>query len=253
MLHNLTVSGAPPENDRLRVVPQPFEMAFLGGPVWRAFAEDAVPPTPEDASSLVQAAESAGVKLIVCRVPYGTRLSQVLADAGFRAVENLVTFRRDLAPSLSCPESPVTPALPGDRPGCIDIGRTAFLFDRFHRDVGPEVGDAIKAAWIDNAFAGRADVILVSRSQGRPTGFVSCLERGDTAVIDLIAVAPAWQGQGIGRSLICGVLAHYTGRLGRVQVGTQEDNWASCHLYHSQGFEIIDRHTTFHWSPRSPS
>lgn len=238
-----------PSGDGLSVREQPFEAAFLGGPVWRI--QCTAPATEETIAALLGAARRRSVRLVVCRLPEGSRMAGPLQRAGFRPLEALVTYERDSAAPFPVPPEPAALALPEDRAGCVAIASRAFSFDRFHRDrdrLG-DIGDRIKSAWVDNAFAGRADAILVTRHEDRPTGFVLCQRNGDAAVIDLIAVDPAFQGTGLGRILVFGVLAHYAGAGRLICVGTQGDNTASNRLYQSIGFQPVDRQTTFHWTP----
>lgn len=250
-----------PSDDGLTVREQPFEAAFLGGPVWRM--QCAAPATEEKIAALLGTARRRSVRLVLCRLPEGSPMAGPLQRAGFRPLESLVTYKFDLAerdlgagfpvPPFPGPPAPANLALPDDRAGCVAIASRAFSFDRFHRDrdrLG-DVGDRIKAAWVDNAFAGRADAILVTRHGDRPTGFVLCQRSGDAAFIDLIAVDPAFRGKGLGRILVRGVLEHYAGSAPLVRVGTQDDNTASNRLYQSIGFQPVDRQTTFHWTPDS--
>lgn len=257
-------SGSPPSGSPflqtadtapLRITPEPFETALLGGPVWKAVVETPEILTREAVAAVVAAGRQAGVRLISCRLPADGAWSAKMEEAGFRPVETLLTLERDFIHPWTLPVPEAEPALTSDEAACADIGRHAFLFDRFHRDrrnlddEDGRVADGIKEAWVRNAFAGRADVILVVRRAEGPDGFVLCLKRGATAIIDLIAVSPLRQGRGVGRSLVAGVLTHYAQATDRVRVGTQDDNAASIRLYKSFGFMEVSRHTTFHWTP----
>jgi len=233
---------------------QPFEAGFLGGPVWRLTLSAGA-----DGAGLARALERmAGARLIACRIGDADEAAAgLLAAAGFRAIETLVTYSRPIE-AEPAPEfgDGVGLAGAGDRGSCVDIGRSAFLFDRFHAD--PRLDDgaasALKGAWVDNGFAGRADAIVVARRDGRARGFVLCQKPdADTAVIDLIATAPGHQGRGLGRALVLGTLAHYRGRARVLRVGTQDANTASRRLYEATGFEPVGRHRTFHWTPPLPT
>jgi ribosomal protein S18 acetylase RimI-like enzyme len=109
------------------------------------------------------------------------------------------------------------------------------------------VADNVRRAWIRNNMNGRGDASFVIRRDGDVAGFNLCLFRGDTAVIDLIAVSPAYQKMGIGSQLVTGALEHYRGRATRVRVGTQVDNLASITLYEKTGFAVAQQQTTLHW------
>ena len=127
----------------------------------------------------------------------------------------------------------VSVAQPMDHDACLEIARTAFSMDRFHADERvPKAGaDRLKETWVRNSLGGRADTVLVAHDENsNAAGFVTCLVNSDTAVIDLIAVAPGRQGQGIGTRLVQGAFAHYAGQRSRMRVGTQEKNVASLAL-----------------------
>lgn len=231
---------------------QPFEAGFLGGPVWRlsldAGADDGALATT------LERARAEEVRLIACRIGDADEAAaRLLAAAGFRLIETLITHARPIEaePAPLFGEG-VGLAEADDRAPCVDIGRAAFAFDRFHADPGLDDGaaSALKGAWVDNGFAGRADAIVVVRREGQARGFVLCQRPDpDTAVIDLIATAPGWQGRGLGRALVLGTLAHYRGRARELRVGTQDTNTASRRLYQATGFRPVARHRTFHWIP----
>jgi ribosomal-protein-alanine N-acetyltransferase len=198
---------------------------------------------------LIEAWRESGVWLVSCRLPAAwSDERRMLEEAGFRAIETLITYAR---PLLRRPEPalPISPARAADAETCIEIGRTAFRFDRYHAD--PEIdnggADALKAAWVRNALAGRADASLVVREDDAARGFVLCLLRGEEAVIDLIAVAPGHWGRGLGRALVVGALAHYDEAAHTMRVSTQVTNRASTALYEGLGFRELGRARTYHW------
>lgn len=232
-----------------RLSPEPFEAQFLGGPVFRLMLAGPGPEARQIRAALKQA-RAAKARLVSCRVPQDwTEAAKLLEACGFRKTETLVTFGRHGLPVPECP-LPWAVATTGDATACAEIGRTAFTFDRFHADpsIPDSVADAIKEAWVLNAFHGRADTIFVVREHGVAMGFNLCLFKEGTAVIDLIAVAPEAQGRGVGRSLVVAALAHYRGRAQGMRAGTQADNHASIALYKGLGFKELNGQHTFHWT-----
>lgn len=137
----------------------------------------------------------------------------------------------------------VRSALPVDEESVCEIAATAFTEDRFHRD--PKVGVAaarrIKRAWVENFFKGeRGDrMLLAEGSDGAVAGFVQLLDLPDATVIDLIAVDPSAQGNGVGRALAEAVLDDSRGSSREVRVGTQLTNTRSLKLYMELGFSIV--------------
>ncbi len=126
-----------------------------------------------------------------------------------------------------------------DIPEILEISKNAFSKSRFHQDsrIGFEVAEKIKQEWILANLTVRENAItFVSKNSiGQINGFNSILIQDDRLIIDLIAVASEYRGQGIGRSLIlkCQELSASSGK--PVFVGTQADNPA-IRLYESLGF-----------------
>lgn len=222
---------------------RPFDSEILGRPVW--YLED-----PSRAGDAVWAAKSAGVGLLFHRGESHT--GTTLVDTGFRHVETLVT--------LSVPLSKDGSELPsGCRLGTVQdgdavesIARAAFRNDRWHTDpaIPDECAHAFKGAWARNDLEGRAVATLVSVGpDGSVTGFNAMLARENSLIIDLIAVRPSQQGQGLGRLLVQAAMDYGAGRYSRLQVGTQAANRASLRLYQSMGFVEVSRSESWHWTP----
>ena len=195
-----------------------------------------------------------GVWLVSCRIPdhnlgWGTALER----AGFYRVETLLTYARDIPSDLEAHPADVDIAAESDKATCIEIGRTAFRFDRFHADesIADSGADALKAAWVRNGLAGRAHSVFVVREGATVCGFNMCMLRDEIAVIDLIAVAPGHERQGYGATLVAGALAGYAGLATTMRVGTQISNLASLRLYDRAGFNEIGRQQTYHLINRS--
>lgn len=234
---------------------QPFEAEFLGGPCFRlAFplAMDAEAVKREIVSVLAKARAS-GARLITARLPAARADAiSVLERAGFGRVETLITFERPLDERERQDVEPaVVFARREDIAGCIEIGRSAFQTDRFHADerIPKRAADALKARWVSNDLAGRADASFVALAEGLPVGFNLCLKRHSIAVIDLIAVAQAQRGRGLGAALVGASLAHYAKSARAMQVGTQANNAASIALYRRFGFAPVAEAVTLHWMP----
>ncbi len=232
--------------------PEPFESGILGGPVFRlSFPAQAASPGGDEVGLLVEEARRAGARLVSCRIPAARReLASVLERGGFRPIETLVTYRRPLRPAPSVPPG-VRPATAIDAAACVAIARTAFGYDRYHVD--PEIersaADEIKAKWVANAFAGRADSIHVACESDAIAGFVICQLAGSEVTIDLIAVAQDKRGRGLGAELVAGALRHYDGRAETMRAGTQASNLPSNRIYRRFNFAIIDEAVTFHLTP----
>ena len=235
-----------------QLTPLEFESSVFGAPVARlSIAQEG------HGVGAMDALQGAEAWLVSARVAADDQ--DALADlmsAGFETVETLVTLERGIEGGLGMP-SGIRLVQTQDRQGCLDIARTAFRFDRFHTDprVPDVLADRLKETWVANSLDGRADAVVVGEDGGRITGFVTCMTNGDTAIIDLIAVSPDFQGQGWGKKLVQGALAHYSGQKPLMRVGTQDGNTQSLALYEGQGFKRAHAQVTCHWvdQGRSPS
>jgi ribosomal protein S18 acetylase RimI-like enzyme len=226
--------------------PLEFESGVFGRPVHRCTV------TGDCSESELRASTArwleAGTWLVSCRIGDEGPSDIVLKAAGFHPVETLITFCREVPDDAAMPDG-IEPATDADAQACIAIGRLAFRLDRFHSDLRLDNTDAeeLKARWVANSFAGRADAILVARQDDAVLGFVLCCRTGPTALIDLIAVADRARGDGIGRKLVEGALAYYAGRVETMTVGTQNTNGPSTALYRAAGFSETRRERTYHW------
>ncbi len=170
--------------------------------------------------------------------------SETLEAAGFTRVETLLTYEKQ--PSGNGIADPhLREARPTDRERVKQIAGCSFRFSRFHVDpgFGQGAGDRIKEAWAENFFRGvRGDRMLVAEESGNLAGFILLLEKPEGAVVDLIAVDPAFQGKGVGTALLLG--AEAKGR--RISAGTQQANLASCRLYQKCGYTVEKSECVFH-------
>ena len=82
---------------------------------------------------------------------------------------------------------------------------------------------------------GRGDHLLVAEVAGRTVGICCLNERGRFGGIGPVAVAPAFQGQGVGRQLMRVILERAEG-LQSVRLFQEAFNVASFSMYYSMGF-----------------
>ncbi len=236
------MSGALPAG----VVSDDFVAGHLGRPAWKISAADAAEP-----STVVAAAVGAGVGLASTRLAEDdTDGRRLLEESGFRAIGTLITYRLDLCDGFS--NEGVRVAGPIDVAPCARIAEVAHRTDRFHADplIPGEIADAIKVAWVQNAFAGRADQVLVCDEGGGVAGFNVCIWRPPIGVIDLVAVAARARGKGVARRLIAAMAKDASGMgLEAIEAGTQENNSAARALYQRLGFLPARRQIDFHWTP----
>ncbi len=139
----------------------------------------------------------------------------------------------------------------------LQIAETSFKYSRFHLDdtLRDGLANLIKREWIANYLNGtRGDALYVALTNGEVVGFNAVIEstthHGErVSIIDLIAVSPAHQGQGVGRALLQHFIQTYHATHAHLQVGTQVANIPSCRLYESMGFRLINSQYVLHgWS-----
>lgn len=228
-----------------------FLEPFVGGPAFRLRqASGEGMPLAE----AIVAMELSGARFAHIRVASeDANTASALLEAGFDPVETLVTWARALGASPPrSTEIRLRHARAEDLPACRRIAEEAFVHNRFSRDtrMDQDAARRLKGEWMANNFAGRADAILVTLDDDDVTGFIACLLSGPDAIVDLIAVAPAHQGAGIGRALLDAAASAYAGRAESFRAGTQADNAASTRMYRNAGFEPVSSQNTFHrWWP----
>lgn len=177
-------------------------------------------------------------------------LVQVLTAAGFTVVDVNVTFEREPG------EQPdwtggrnviVRDVLPKEHECVLDIAATCFVYSRFHLDpqIPKELANAVKREWVNSyCHKRRGERLLVAELDGRPVGFnavlTTTLDGLSVRVIDLIGVASAYQGSGVGKSLVRHFIHDSVGKYERLRVGTQAANLPSMRLYEGCGFRVAE-------------
>ena len=184
---------------------------------------------------------------------------QTLEKAGFRYVGGVVTL--NMKPSRGyggkIPTGPginVRPAKPSDLAPLKVIAREAFREGRFYHETGLRKGSAQKiyGAWAKNML-NYADEVLVAAGKN-PLGFVSL--KKDTALrrwwIDLIAVAPRAQSQGIGSRLAAeSRQTAFRQKEWDLAVKTEPENLGALCFYLKNGFKPESFHLDYVWRSRS--
>lgn len=184
-------------------------------------------------------AAPAGVEraLVTRRVPAGdvAALGEAEAD-GFAVVDVNVTLERGGFDPVATPS--VSVAAPEQADALLDVAGSCFRFSRFHLDprIDREAADRVKREWVRSYVEGRRGVELLSAGTD---GFLCVLEADDGArVIDLVGVAPAVQGRGLGADLVAAFGSRHGADGRTLRVGTQVANTPSLRLYEKLGFRV---------------
>jgi RimJ/RimL family protein N-acetyltransferase len=169
-----------------------------------------------------------------------------LEEAGFELIDGIQTFGLDLGTERQGAAYPhgVRPFEVRDLAEVVEIGRTAFVHDRFHADaaLSRETADRVNATWTRNCCLGTAaDGVIVTVEEGRVASYVTCkLDRPRvTGVIVLVATAEWARGRGAARRATAGALKWFAEQgMRRVEVGTQLRNIPAGRLYEECGFRL---------------
>ncbi len=176
-----------------------------------------------------------------------------MTELGFNVVDVNVTLERTPGSQSSSSVGnsiSVQQATPQDHEDVLNIAANCFVYSRFHLDplLTQEMANMVKREWVRNYVKGkRGEALLVAKLDGKPVGFLAVLankdSNGSCRVIDLVGVAPAHQGRGVGRAIVDHFIASSDGLCDSLRVGTQAANIPSLRLYESCGFRVAD--TTF--------
>lgn len=228
------------------IAASPFDSEHLGLAVGRAEAG-----TLEELARVL--AEQPAFEIVVLRTPADGPVVPALAARGIQPVEYLVTSALRDVPVAPRPTACNVSLAAGDAAELSAIARitgVAITGTHFHND--PRLPRAairrLYEAWSTNDASGRAQRTIVARAAGQVIGYTAILVRDGQAIIDLIAVDPAWHGNGAGTAMLTefGAWCRAEGLTG--QVGTQHDNPALA-LYRRCGFVPIRRQATYHLWP----
>ena len=208
---------------------------------------------------LLEYTDTQGYDFLSIRTDHDVRLFQCLARYNFSFIESQLTFnrslsKRDLPPTLSSVETRL--AREGDLEACQEIADAALTQSRYHLDpnIGCQLGKRIKREWVKSNLSGRARC-YVACIDHKVVGFIHLRETPDedASVIDLIAVDPSFQRQGVGKSLVNQAFVHYWNVMAghvNLHVSTQAQNVNAVRFYERLGFNLIRLSETFHrWKP----
>jgi ribosomal protein S18 acetylase RimI-like enzyme len=168
---------------------------------------------------------------------------------GFEPIDIRIELDRELAPAEEVPRD--TPlATEHDLPCLLDLARGAFTESRFFRDERfPSVkAEELFSVWVRRGVSESDRFTILSREDGKPAGFVSGrIAAAGRGRIELVAVAQAFQGRGVGHRLLDCALAQFWRRgAGCVAVVTQGSNAAAQRLYQRTGFRTGSVGVWFH-------
>jgi GNAT superfamily N-acetyltransferase len=204
----------------------------------------------DDLDAAIAAGRAAGYAVLFVRLPDSDPWCSLLAARGHQPVDTLVTSKLVGSPAIAHPEIAVehhATVAGADADAVVAITTATIQTSHLHADSRLPIDKtrALYATWIRNDLAGRAALTLLARDAGTVIGYCAVVVRGETAVIDLIAVHPAWHGRGVGSALIASFTRWVAEHGYAATVGTQASN-AALRLYRRCGFVPISTQLTYH-------
>lgn len=180
---------------------------------------------------------------------------QAMEDAGFRTVDGIVEFVRELQnlTPVRVPDNyQVRLAEKNDADKVGDLAVKTFSISRFHNDplLTKVQVDRVHREWARNSCLGQAaDGVLLIETEESLSGFITCGIKDNVGTIGLIGVDPHDSGKGLGAVLVQKA-CHWFAEQGCqwVRVLTQTNNHAAMKLYTRTGFDPVGTFVTLRWS-----
>lgn len=193
------------------------------------------------------------VRLVSCRLDHlQLRESMELEAHGFRFVETVYEPRHTVLGAVGSPRHAirVREAADGDLQAIAAVAAAAFTTGRFLLDhrLPPELSHRRYASWVESSFAGATQTVLAAELDGELVGFFIVEHRpGGHVYWHLTAIAPGWQGRGIGLSLWQTMLRRHAAEgATAVETTISGHNLAALNLYARLGFSFPSAQMTFH-------
>jgi RimJ/RimL family protein N-acetyltransferase len=194
------------------------------------------------------------VRLVSCRLDHTQlRESMTLEGHGFRFVEMVYAPQLESFEGLATPRQQVSvaEATYGDLGSIQEIAHSAFITGRFLLDwrLPPELSKRRYANWVRNSFEDSDQTVLKAEVDDELVGFFVVEPRPDRSVYwHLTAIAPRFQGKGIGLSLWQTILLrHRSEGATSVRTTISGHNSPAINLYARLGFSFVAPQMTFHW------
>jgi len=192
-------------------------------------------------------------RLISCRLDHEKlRESMALEATGFRFVEMVYGPRFDAFMEIATPRYGVhlSDATPADVSGIERVAYSAFTTGRFLLDdrLAPELSRRRYATWVRTSFESDRHTVLKAEVDSQLVGFLIAEHRPDSSVYwHLTAIAPEWQGMGMGTSVWqATLLRHRSDGASYVETTISGHNLPIINLYARLGFSFRSAQMTFH-------
>lgn len=250
-IETITARGA-----QIKVFVVPWDSEIFGFPVAQIEGLALTPGAdPAEAMHQLQSwMDRKGIRLASCRLDSrALRESMLLEAHGFRFVEMI--YSPVLAPIRPVGESDSDLVI--EKAGAEDvesieaIAGSAFATGRYKLDwrIAAAASDKRYRVWVQNSFADKTQQVLKATLYGEIAGFFIVEEKKDRTVYwHLTAVAPAFQGRGIGRRLWAAMVRrHHEAGLSSIETTISAHNAPVMNIYAALGFRFGAPRVTLHW------
>ncbi len=214
--------------------------------------------TAEQLEETLQFCRDQAIQMLIARTPsQEIRFVQQLEELGFRLMDTLVYYRRDLQ-RMPLPEAQdaalIRPVQNGEEAAVRAIAAQSFqgYFGHYHADprLDQAACDAAYISWAERSCVDRsvADEVLVAELDGQLVGFLTLRRNtAEQAEIVLNGVLPSVQKRGIYRDLVVHALRQALAwQAHELIVSTQIVNLAAQKVWVRVGFEPSRFYYTFH-------
>lgn len=235
----------------MKLESSPFDSRIYGCSIGRLVVEPA--DRSSDLVAAIEAGRASSFLVLFLRTLSTHLIVPALAQLGYEPVDRLITstLRVRSASSTSVPGVSIDhhERLDNERDIATLAAFTAETMrtSHFHADprLSPQATRQLFAEWARNDITHRASRTIVARAGNEVVGYITVLIHETTAIIDLVAVAPVWQGRGIGSALMTSFVEWVATTELEATVGTQATNPALA-LYERHGFVPTGEHLTYH-------
>lgn len=198
--------------------------------------------------------DQSNVRLVSCRLGHDQLLaSMFLEERGFRFIEMVHHPELDIVQDTSYPNEGINvlPADAADQSAIEEIAGSAFKHGRFHQDwrLPRGLGEKRYQFWVRNSMRGGGQQVLKLISEERIMGFFIVELLPELCCYwHLTAIAPAFQGQGLGKHAWRAVVS-YCRDWGARSIRTRitASNIPVLNLYARLGFRFVESEITLHW------
>jgi len=182
--------------------------------------------------------------------------AHALERAGFYLAETRLILYRTEKLSLEAEAGGLQDYSPRYKRDLLEIARRSFTTSRFSTDphLDQRAARRMYSKWLVDGLDGRADFVKVAVNGDKPSGFVLCRKLVEempesqlvVGVMDLMAVAPEHQGQGLGQRLVRAAWQWLSANSAVHVARIRGDNFVSIGVHTSVGFRFYSGKVGFH-------